>query len=100
MPFSIAMVGVIEVYLCPLMISAPSSKLIAPAMDLMIVDLPAPFSPISPLISPASIEKLTLSSAVTPGYRLVRFSTCNIAKASPSLCKSFAHDCPESFLVI
>ncbi len=36
------------------------------------MDFPAPLGPIIPRKSPSLIEKLTLSSALTPGYLTVR----------------------------
>src|SRR5690349_15002539 len=43
----------------------------------MSVDLPAPFSPSSPTISPGLISKSTCSSAWTPGKCLETFSIFN-----------------------
>src|SRR6185503_1338067 len=55
----------------PLIFTAPESREIAPPRIFISVDLPAPFSPINATISAAPTERLTLSSATTPGNRLL-----------------------------
>src|ERR1700742_4631384 len=46
----------------------------------IVVLLPAPFGPRKPTISPFSTSKFRLLMAVTPAYRLVRFSTLIMGK--------------------
>src|SRR5689334_3755534 len=62
----------------PLMLTVPLSREIAPPRIFINVDLPAPFSPIRATISPAPTLKLTLSSATTPGNRLLTPSITRI----------------------
>ena len=50
----------------------------APASILKMVLLPDPLGPISPRISPLSTAKSTLSTAVNPPNRLVKFLTSSI----------------------
>src|SRR5688572_13496762 len=50
---------------------SPLSRAMAPPRIFISVDLPAPFSPIKATISPAPTLRLTLSSATTPGNRLL-----------------------------
>ena len=53
--------------------STPSTRIMPPVgsmtppITFIRVDLPAPFSPIRPITSPRDTEKLTRSSATTPG---------------------------------
>ena len=60
---------------------SPEPTSISPAIIFMVVDLPEPFGPRYPVISPAGAEKLTLSRASTPGKRLetLRSSRVTIA---------------------
>ena len=48
----------------------PASGRSTPRIDFITVDLPDPFGPIRPRISPAWIEKLTSLTAVRPPNRL------------------------------
>ena len=50
----------------PLIFMVPSKSVWTPAMIFMVVDLPAPFSPTRPWISPGSSVKSTFCSAITP----------------------------------
>jgi hypothetical protein len=50
---------------------SPASGWSTPSMIFTRVDLPAPFSPINPWISPGRTTRLTASFATTPGKRLV-----------------------------
>src|SRR5512135_824124 len=71
----------------------------------MKVDLPAPLSPTRPTTSPALISRLTLSTAVRPPKRLVRFAACKRGVMSisslPQLLAELIHDngedhhCPD-----
>src|SRR5579885_3887976 len=61
----------------------------APAIRSTIVDLPAPFGPITPRISPLRKEKLRLSTAIRPPKRLVTLTSCSrgapSSRAAPGL---------------
>ena len=52
----------------PSMRTWPALGAVTPPMIFISVDLPAPFSPISPRTSPRPTRRVTSSSAVTPGY--------------------------------
>src|SRR5688500_995014 len=56
---------------------SPESGRWIPARIFIKVDLPAPFSPTSPTISPAAIWKSTRSRASTPGNRFEIADICN-----------------------
>ena len=58
----------------PSILAVPEVASSNPKTILMVVLLPAPFSPRIPVI-PSEISKLTLLSATTPLYCFVRFST-------------------------
>jgi hypothetical protein len=47
---------------------APALGATTPPRTFISVDLPAPFSPISPRTSPGATERLTFERATTPGY--------------------------------
>src|SRR5215217_5141500 len=55
----------------PLILMVPASLEMAPPRIFISVDFPAPFSPMSATISPVPTDKLTWSSATTPGNRLL-----------------------------
>src|SRR6185312_13421028 len=78
MPISRATCGVRWERERPWTLQAPSVHGKVPAMRLMSVDLPAPFSPSSACTSPFSSEKSTLSSATTPRNLFVIPETCSI----------------------
>src|SRR5215469_16259538 len=63
MPSARASIGLWKWHALPSTTMAPSVGGKFPAISFTMVDLPAPLSPISPITSPASIEKLTSFSA-------------------------------------
>ncbi len=67
MPAAMAPAMVIASRSVPSMRMRPVVGGTTPPMIFISVDLPAPFSPTSPITSPGSTEKLTSSSATTPG---------------------------------
>src|SRR5580692_6431801 len=71
MPARVASATVRLAWSRPSMRIVPALGAVTPPRIFIIVDLPAPFSPIRPSTSPRSTRRLTLSSAVTPGYVLV-----------------------------
>src|ERR1700722_18879333 len=70
MPAACASCGDDHLTFAPSKRSSPSSGVSAPAMILISVDLPAPFSPTSARTSPVETEKSTRSSDRTPGKDL------------------------------
>src|ERR1700746_3743032 len=70
MPMTRAPCGVRWVISLPWYLKVPVSGGKVPAMMLISVDLPAPFSPNSTWTSPRRRSKSTPSSAITPGKRL------------------------------
>ena len=60
----------------------PPSGRSTPRIDFITVDLPDPFGPIRPRISPAWIEKLTSLTAASPPNLLKRPSTSSLAAAA------------------
>ena len=61
----------------------PLSGLYIPMIVEIMVDLPEPFGPISPLISPFSTLRLTPLSALTPGNTLSTLSNSRIGMLAP-----------------
>ena len=70
-PASIASRGELKLKSLPSMCISPLSGLWIPASTLPKVDLPAPFSPISPWHSPRATSRVTSLSATTPPKVLV-----------------------------
>src|ERR1700687_143423 len=79
MPISSALTGSCFVIGRPCSSSVPSSACSAPVMILMSVDLPAPFSPISPWTSPGRRSNDTPLSACTPPNDLLMFVSLSSA---------------------
>ena len=67
MPAAIAPGTVIAASARPSMRITPVEGLTTPPSTFISVDLPAPFSPTRPITSPGATERLTPSSATTPG---------------------------------
>ncbi len=79
MPSSRASVGVRASTLRPSTSISPDVRLTTPAITLVRVDLPAPFSPTMACTSPGSSSKSTSSIAGTPAYFLVALRSARIA---------------------
>src|SRR5262249_10540855 len=77
MPWRLASRGSDGLYSCLSNRTCPADGDITPERILSSVDLPAPFSPNRPRISPRRTSSETSLSAVTPGKCLVRPSTAS-----------------------
>ncbi len=64
---------------CPSIVTVPESGVTRPTIDSSVVVFPAPLTPNNPTISPAATSKDTLSTAVTPPYRLTMSTTWSTA---------------------
>src|SRR5688500_13997398 len=83
MPRRCASAGVDGDTACPVAHISPVSGRITPVSNLISVDLPAPFWPLSACTSPARRIRSTSSSAATPEKRLPSPRACRTISASP-----------------